>query len=55
MESETKFALKALVEALDNKIEFHRRNKNDPYGIGNAVKTTLEEVKAAVVEAISAL
>jgi hypothetical protein len=37
---------------LSKSIEFHRTNKNDPYGIGAAVSTSLSEVRRALTEAL---
>jgi hypothetical protein len=40
------------LETLDESIEFHQNNANDPHNISNAVITALREVRRAVVKSL---
>lgn len=44
------FFSEQLIKKLENKIEFHRTNTNDPYGIGTAVMVALTEVCDSIKE-----
>ena len=41
-----------LIKNLEKRIEFHRKNQNDPHGIGNAVLAVLYEIVDSLKESI---